>query len=211
MTQETVFRILTFLLLLSVLSLGGYFRYKAEREGGRMKSTEGNRLVVLLRLLALLVVGPLLVYLVNPDWVAWARVPLPDWVRWTAAVVAVCTLPGFYWLLASIGTNITATQGTRVGHKLVTHGPYHWVRHPLYSIGFVFVICLTLLTALWWMAVAMGAPLAILLWRTPKEEARLVETFGDDYRDYMKRTGRFLPRWDSIWQTAGNKKGDLTS
>jgi protein-S-isoprenylcysteine O-methyltransferase Ste14 len=30
--------------------------------------------------------------------------------------------------------------------------------------------------------------------RTPKEEANLIEKFGDEYRDYMKRTGRFLPR-----------------
>jgi protein-S-isoprenylcysteine O-methyltransferase Ste14 len=30
--------------------------------------------------------------------------------------------------------------------------------------------------------------------RTPKEEANLIEKFGDEYRDYMKRTGRFLPK-----------------
>jgi protein-S-isoprenylcysteine O-methyltransferase Ste14 len=31
--------------------------------------------------------------------------------------------------------------------------------------------------------------------RTPKEEANLIEKFGDEYRDYMKRTGRFLPKF----------------
>jgi len=30
------------------------------------------------------------------------------------------------------------------------------------------------------------------------EEARLVERFGDEYRKYMQRTGRFLPRWREI-------------
>ncbi len=30
--------------------------------------------------------------------------------------------------------------------------------------------------------------------RTPKEEASLIEKFGDEYREYMKRTGRFLPK-----------------
>ena len=30
--------------------------------------------------------------------------------------------------------------------------------------------------------------------RTPKEEANLIEKFGDEYREYMKRTGRFLPK-----------------
>ena len=30
--------------------------------------------------------------------------------------------------------------------------------------------------------------------RTPKEEANLIAKFGDEYREYMRRTGRFLPR-----------------
>jgi protein-S-isoprenylcysteine O-methyltransferase Ste14 len=30
--------------------------------------------------------------------------------------------------------------------------------------------------------------------RTPKEEANLIEKFGDEYRQYMKRTGRYLPK-----------------
>jgi protein-S-isoprenylcysteine O-methyltransferase Ste14 len=30
--------------------------------------------------------------------------------------------------------------------------------------------------------------------RTPKEEANLIEKFGDEYREYMKRTGRFFPK-----------------
>ena len=35
--------------------------------------------------------------------------------------------------------------------------------------------------------------------RTPKEEANLIEKFGDEYREYMKRTGRFLPKFRSNW------------
>jgi protein-S-isoprenylcysteine O-methyltransferase Ste14 len=36
--------------------------------------------------------------------------------------------------------------------------------------------------------------LAILAWRTPREEAHLLAQFGDEYRNYMARTGRYLPR-----------------
>jgi protein-S-isoprenylcysteine O-methyltransferase Ste14 len=68
------------------------------------------------------------------------------------------------------------------------------VRHPLYTVGFIFAICLTVITSLWWLAIGMGLPLILLLLRTSKEEARLIEAFGDEYEAYMKRTGRFLPR-----------------
>jgi protein-S-isoprenylcysteine O-methyltransferase Ste14 len=194
MNTETIFRLIALLLLIAASTIGGYFRRKADREGGQMRSTEGQRLVVVLRLLGLIVILPLFGYLINPDWVAWARFPLPEWVRWVAVLVAVALIPVLYWIFASIGNNISPTQATRINHQLVTHGPYRWVRHPLYSAGFLMAVCLTLITALWWLAVAMLAPLTILFLRTAKEEANLIETFGDEYRQYMKRTGRFFPK-----------------
>jgi protein-S-isoprenylcysteine O-methyltransferase Ste14 len=36
--------------------------------------------------------------------------------------------------------------------------------------------------------------LSVLIMRTRIEEANLVARFGDSYRTYMERTGRFLPR-----------------
>lgn len=194
MNTETIFRIVTIILLVSAMSIGGYFRRKADREGGQMRTREGQGLVGVLRLLGLLVILPLLGYLLNPDWVAWARFTLPDWVRWVAVAVAVALLPIFYWIFSSIGNNISPTQATRQNHKLVTHGPYRYVRHPLYSAGFVMVISGGLITALWWLLIGMIVPLTILLFRTAIEETRLIETFGDDYRNYMKSTGRFLPK-----------------
>ena len=41
------------------------------------------------------------------------------------------------------------------------------------------------------------AALALLVIRTATEEGKLVERFGDDYRRYMARTGRFFPRFRS--------------
>jgi protein-S-isoprenylcysteine O-methyltransferase Ste14 len=181
-------------LLLTVIVSGGYFRSKAEREGGPMQSDEGQGLVAALRLLGLIVMLPVLGYIVSPEWVAALRFSLPDEVRWIGALVAGGTIPIFIWILVSIGSNITPTQATRKTHKLVTHGPYRWVRHPLYATGFLFGIALGVLTALWWLPVGMIPVFAALLLRTPLEEARLIERFGDQYRDYMKRTGRFFPK-----------------
>ena len=194
MTTETIFRLVTFILLAVALSISLYFRRKADREGGQMKTSEGQRLVVVLRLLGLLTILPLFGYLINPDWVAWARFPVPEWIRWLAAVVAVALIPVVYWIFSTIGNNISPTQVTRQNHQLITHGPYRWVRHPLYTTGFILAMALVLITGLWWCAVWMILPLVILLLRTPIEEARLVETFGEEYREYMKRTGRFFPK-----------------
>ncbi len=194
MQIDLIFRLITLFVLVTVVSISVTYRHRAERQGGAMRSSEGRQLVVLLRLLGLVVLAPLIGYLIQPTWVEWARLGLPAGIRWLAAVVAVGLLPVFYWIFSSIGNNITPTQSTRHQHQLVTHGPYRWVRHPLYSFGFLLILALTVLTDLWWIAVAMLPPLVILLWRTPTEEARLLETFGDAYRAYMDQTGRFWPR-----------------
>jgi len=34
-----------------------------------------------------------------------------------------------------------------------------------------------------------------LVARVPQEEQMMLEQFGDEYREYMRRTGRFLPKW----------------
>ncbi|MGQ0602543.1 MAG: isoprenylcysteine carboxylmethyltransferase family protein [Anaerolineales bacterium] len=194
MDTELIFRIITVVLFVAALVISISFRRRAEREGGQMRSSEGQGLVVVLRLLGLLVLLPLFGYIINPDWVAWARFLLPEWVRWSAVVVAVALLPLIYWIFASIGNNISPTQATRVNHQLVTHGPYRWVRHQLYSAGFVMAVCLTLITTLWWLGLGMVLPLSLLFRRTAKEEANLISTFGDAYREYMQRTGRFFPK-----------------
>ena len=194
MSEELLYRGLTLVLLAVIFGISATFRYRADRVGGALQGENGLRLVVVLRLLSLLILLPLLGYLVNPAWVTWAQFDLPAWMRWLGVAGMIITIPLVTWVLRSIGTNISPSHATREGHQLVTHGPYRWVRHPLYSVGILLCISLTLLTALWTLGVGMLIPLAVLLWRTPREEARLIETFGDEYRAYMRRTGRFIPR-----------------
>src|SRR3972149_10571924 len=107
MSNEIPLRLITVLLLGAAISISVYFRSRAEREGGRMRTSEGRGLVVVLRLLGLLVLLPLFGYVINPDWVAWARFDLPDWARWAAALVAFATIPVFYWFFCTPRNNIS--------------------------------------------------------------------------------------------------------
>jgi protein-S-isoprenylcysteine O-methyltransferase Ste14 len=52
----------------------------------------------------------------------------------------------------------------------------------------------TLLTANWLIGLTSLVVLILLAVRTPKEERMLIQRFGQEYRDYMATTGRFLPR-----------------
>jgi protein-S-isoprenylcysteine O-methyltransferase Ste14 len=56
------------------------------------------------------------------------------------------------WLFSSIGSSITQTVATKKDHELITHGPYGWVRHPLYSVGTLMFMALALVAANWFIA-----------------------------------------------------------
>jgi protein-S-isoprenylcysteine O-methyltransferase Ste14 len=81
---------------------------------------------------------------------------------------------------------------------LVTSGPYRWVRHPFYTVTFGGIIALSLLTANWFLGLMTLLMLSVIIKRTDTEEAKLIERFGEAYRQYMQRTGRFLPRFASL-------------
>jgi protein-S-isoprenylcysteine O-methyltransferase Ste14 len=79
------------------------------------------------------------------------------------------------------------------GHQLATGGPFRLMRHPIYSA----LNLLALGTAIWiptpivWIGfvlMVIGSDL-----RGRSEEALLLRTFGDVYRDYSRRTRRFIP------------------
>ena len=98
------------------------------------------------------------------------------------------------WTFRCLGKNLTDTVVTRQKHTLVTHGPYRWVRHPFYSSAVLVISGNSLAAANWFFFVAGCLMFLLLVIRTRKEEQNLIARFGDDYRNYMQRTGRFVPR-----------------
>ena len=133
-------------------------------------------------------------YLVRPTWMAWSGLPIPALARWlgTGPLLfgAALAISG----LVNLGTNFAIAVVPKEGNTLVTTGVYGWVRHPLYSALLVQAVGVSLLTANWFVATTAGTLWALLAFRTRQEEEKLIERFGNEYREYMKRVGRFVPR-----------------
>jgi protein-S-isoprenylcysteine O-methyltransferase Ste14 len=197
MESETPFRIAVLLILLLSMSVGSYYRWRAAAGGRVSHREEGYLFAIVLRLGGLCVWISVLAYLVAPASVAWAALPLPTWLRWCGVPIGALGPPLMYWTLSSLGRNLTDTVVTRPEATLVTRGPYRWVRHPFYVTAAVLMLSVTLLSANALIGASAAAVLLLLALRTPKEEQMLVARFGDDYRQYMARTGRFFPRRSS--------------
>ena len=196
MNNDTIFRILATLTFVTGGAISIYYRRKADREDGEKLSLreEGRGLLIVLRTTGLLLWLSVFAYLINPAWMAWSKIDLPEWVRWVGVGMGMLSVLLIYWVFSNLGNNVSPTVVTRKNHTLVTSGPYRWVRHPLYTTGFLSYIGFVLLSENAFIAVLAVIGMVFLRIRLPKEEARLIERFGEAYRAYMRRTGTFLPK-----------------
>jgi protein-S-isoprenylcysteine O-methyltransferase Ste14 len=197
MNENTLFRIIVTFMMLSAFIVSGYHRRKAQQSSGDEidRRKEGDFVMVALRIGGGLIWLLILAYMIYPAAVTWAMIPLPTWLRWLGVMGGFMAVILLIWMFRSLGMNITDTVITRKEHSLVTHGPYRWIRHPLYTFGTLLFLSLSLVTQIWLIPLLAIPTMTILVHRTSIEEEMLKERFGEEYLQYSKRTGRFLPRF----------------
>jgi protein-S-isoprenylcysteine O-methyltransferase Ste14 len=194
--NENIFRILAALIFFTGIGISSYYRRKADKDTGEKisRKVDGSVMMTTIKIGGLILWLTPLVYLINPNWMNWSKIGLPNSIRWLGVGLGILCVLGIYWLFSSIGSGISPTSATRQEHKLVTSGPYRWVRHPLYTVGASLFIAFGMMADNWFIATLGVFAFIGMAIRTPKEEANLIEKFGDEYREYMKHTGRFFPK-----------------
>jgi protein-S-isoprenylcysteine O-methyltransferase Ste14 len=195
--DDSTIKFLFAALFVSFMAIRVYYHRKAQVEGGEFTYREKHLAVVnvLRQIGAIILLGTFVSYFVKPEWLGWASIPLPLWMRWVGVAVGYGSVRFIWWTQASLGKNFNTTLHARKDHTLVTHGPFRWIRHPMYSGLFLFTASWLLISANW----VVGLPgllslTLIVINRLRHEEATMIELFGDQYREYMRHTGRFLPR-----------------
>ena len=79
-------------------------------------------------------------------------------------------------------------------NRLVTTGPYRWVRHPLYLSMIVALLGLALaFRSLWGIAGVLALFVPAVVYRARLEEQALGTQFGEDWHAYARRTAFLLP------------------
>jgi protein-S-isoprenylcysteine O-methyltransferase Ste14 len=170
---------------------------RATRRSAGIQTTQQTRkLRVAALALAVFYFGGALLYALLPSWIVLFSIPLPDWLRLTMIAVGAFGISFVVWGVRTIGKNwAPSLSGIRKDSSLVTSGPYGAVRHPIYSGAFFLLAALALLSANWFILLPTLALLILLYTQIGEEEAILIGRFGDEYREYMKRTPRFIPRF----------------
>ena len=129
------------------------------------------------------------------DWLDFANYALPTWAGWLGVVIISGAVFVFWRSHADLGLNWSPSLEIREKHELITRGIYGVIRHPMYASQFLWVIAQPLLLQNWiagWLDLLVFVPFYFL--RVEAEEKMMLDSFGDQYHEYMKKVGSVIPK-----------------
>jgi len=185
-------------ILIAVYSLFSIIRIKYYRKtrkaGYRTVIEERRRYPIWLSVFICYTVFTFFMYVLFPQTIAWAKMPIAPWLRLFGAFLAMVALLWFIWIHHSLGYNLSIRLRIKESQELITDGPYRWIRHPMYSAFYLLHLAVFFLTANWFIGVTWLVGLTVIIFlRIKREEVMLLAKFGSQYSSYMEQTGRFLP------------------
>ncbi|WP_338691811.1 protein-S-isoprenylcysteine O-methyltransferase [Bradyrhizobium sp. 26S5] len=181
-----------------MMAVGWYLiRYRYARRARREKvvrSVRGARenTLLLISLTGLGIVPFIYVATAIPHFASYDFQPAQAWL---GVVVAIAALVMFRLTHRALGRNWSLSLDVRENHHLITIGIYRKIRHPMYSAFWLWAVAQALLLPNLVAGFAGLIGFGVLFFgRVAREEQMMLETFGNEYREYMARTGRIMPR-----------------
>ncbi len=196
METETIFRILLpALVIVFALHRGYYVKNHSKPEDATLKKREEGTVSKIAGLLGVIGFLSIVAYPLNPRWLAFADLLFPVWIRWAGVGIALAGFALLQWAQVILGKSWSDTPRMMKEQILITSGPYRMIRHPIYT-AFLLILGSTLFISSNWLIGLCWIGMTALetASRVQFEEALMVEFFGDQYREYMKKTGRLLPK-----------------
>ena len=142
--------------------------------------------------------GGIVIYAILQGWIAFLSIPVADWFRLIMVLAGLLSIVFAVWVYRALGKNWIHPLESELREKgegvLVTTGPYRYVRNPIYLGAFSLIVAQALVAANWLVLLPALPIIMVIYMQISGEEATLTERFGDEYREYMKRTPRIVPR-----------------
>ena len=111
-----------------------------------------------------------------------------------AVISAIASIALVIASVRTLGKEWSLTARVVTGHKLATEGPYHFVRHPIYTAMLGMLLANGIAFSYWAaLLVAIAIYVVGTLIRIRSEERLLRETFGAEFEAYAERVPALLP------------------
>ncbi|MSO97758.1 MAG: isoprenylcysteine carboxylmethyltransferase family protein [Rhodospirillaceae bacterium] len=178
---------------LAIGGLRGFYQWRNRaNQPVRHDATLLDRALLVFAIIAMMPVPLLQIF--TPVF-AFFDVAIAHWLSVAGVILLVAAVWMFWRSHADLGANWSAQLAIQAAHVLVERGVYRRIRHPMYASLLLAGIGQFLVLHNWIGGGSIFVTGVLFYFiRIPKEEALLIGQFGASYRDYMRRTGRVLPR-----------------
>ena len=128
------------------------------------------------------------------NWFDFANYKLPNLLGWLGLIIMVCSLLVFWRSHFDLKANWSASLEIRADHQLITNGIYFYIRHPMYASQMLWGLAQILLLQNW-----LAGPVSLIFFiifytlRVRAEEKMMLDTFGEQYAAYMRKTAGIVP------------------
>lgn len=169
-----------------------YLKTSKETKIASVKEVTSDKILLFFTFLGMNLIP--LIYIFTP-FLDFANYQLPTWLGVLGVFIGFFGIWLFYLSHRDLGKQWSVQLEIREEHKLISDGIYKYVRHPMYSAIWLVVIGQALLLQNFIAGLAGLVTFGSLYFlRVFKEEEMMVKTFGDEYLEYSKKTGRIFPK-----------------
>jgi protein-S-isoprenylcysteine O-methyltransferase Ste14 len=188
-----IFTAIYFAALVIEMIIRAPFNRKRRQEKMSERRVTNQEIFILILLFLGGVVTPLVYAFTN--WLDFANYTLPPWASWFGVLILAVGVFIFWRAHADLGLNWSPSLEIREKHELITRGIYGVIRHPMYASQWLVAIATPLLLHNWiagFLNLIAFIPFYFL--RVKAEEQMMLDSFGTEYQEYMKKTGGVLPK-----------------
>lgn len=185
-SEESVILFLSWIWALSEI-IGSYIIPRLRQKGKvKARSDRGSRLVIWLGIFVSIFLS---------DYFAKNTItPIPGFFFYVGIVLMLAGIVFRQWAIWVLGRFFSTRVRIVSDHRIVMKGPYRFLRHPSYTGMLMILLGLGLASRTWLGTIIILALFSLVIgYRINVEEKALKAEFGDEYREYAKKTKRLLP------------------
>ena len=117
-------------------------------------------------------------------------------LQWLGIIIFYMGVFLLYQSHSDLGKNWNPEVALNEKQILIHKGVYKRIRHPMYTAHVLWAIGNTLIFSNWIVGPAMLVTTILFLpQRIKREERFLIEVFGEEYTNYIKKTGSLFPKF----------------
>ncbi len=135
--------------------------------------------------------------------------PVLSNLRWAASLCALLCLLMTVTCWARMGESWRLGVAPHQRSRLVTGGLYARIRHPIYAFNALLFFCVAVIVPTLPMITVAVLHVALIILKARNEERYLLDSHGEEYAEYCRRTGCFFPRLASREKLTAASKEDV--